>query len=583
MMEINRLSVKISGESGQGVNSIGEMVAKALKRSGFYTFGYREYPSLIKGGYASHQIDLSSSPINSSSEKADILVCLSRFSFHVYLNTLRENAHVIHMIPQLDLSEDEEKLIKKLKIKIYYVPAEDLAREAGAKSITANAAMIGALWNLLGLPLATLNSLITAQFAHKPEVIKPNLETLKKGSQANLDSSFKLKIPQNPKAKNHALLTGNHLLALGGVAAGVRAYFAYPMTPSSTILSYMAQIYHETGILVKQLDDEISVAQFALGSNFMGTRALIATSGGGFDLMTESVSMSAMTENPFVCILAQRPGPATGMPTWTSAGDLNLAVYAGHGEFTRCVIALSDAQSAYLAVQKAFDVAEKYQIPVIILTEKQIAESLFQLPDLEINLPVIKRHLVPGSDLADLKPSDRYKITRSGISPRWLPGQSESTYTANSDEHLEDGTLTEESETSLKMNQKRLNKLNTLTDELPEPELIGPENASLTFVGWGSAKNTLVDAMNVWNKENGRKKINILHYEFVYPPKTEKLLKLISKKQPLTLVENNAFGQLGSLLTKETGFIFQDKLLKYDGRPFFIEDVIDYLEKRLKV
>lgn len=578
MKDLGRLVIKIAGESGQGVNSIGEMVAKALKRSGFYTFGYREYPSLIKGGYASHQIDISSSAINSSSEKTDLMVNLSRASFHAYLPTLREGAHVIHMIPQLDLTDEDQKFIKKEKINIYYLPAEELAKEVGGKAIMANSVMVGALWRLLALPLSEIKTLIQALFKHKPEAIKPNLGCLEKGYGTILDENFKIKITPSPKAKNMALLTGNHLLALGGVAAGVRAYFAYPMTPSSSILSYMAQIYHETGILVKQLDDEISVAQFALGANFMGTRALVATSGGGYDLMTESVSLSAMTETPFVCILAQRPGPATGMPTWTSAGDLNLAVYSGHGEFPRCVIALSDGKSAYDVVQKAFDIAEKYQIPVIILTEKQIAESLFQISDLE-NIQDIKRYL--AANPSDLKSSDRYKITPSGISPRWLPGQSEATFVANSDEHLEDGSLTEESMISSEMNQKRLRKLGTLKEELPEPDLIGPEDASLTFVGWGSTKNTVNDAIAVWNRDHKEQKVNFLHFEFVYPIKVEKIKKLIDKKQPLVLIENNSFGQLGNLLAGETGFIFREKLLKSDGRPFFIEDIYRYLEGRL--
>jgi len=579
MNDINRFVIKIAGESGQGVNSIGEMVAKALKRTGFYTFGYREYPSLIKGGYAFHQIDLSSTPINSSSEKADIMLNFSRTSFHVYLPTLRENARVIHMIPKLDLTGAEEKLIKKNKYKIFYLPAEDLAKEAGGKAIMANSVMFGALWKLLGLPVPVVKSLISALFEHKPEAINPNLKSFEKGYETDLDTNFKIKITTSAKAKSQLLLTGNHLLALGGVASGVRTYFAYPMTPSSSILSYMAQIYHDTGILVKQLDDEVSVAQFALGANFMGTRALVATSGGGFDLMTESVSLSAMTETPFVCVLAQRPGPATGMPTWTSAADLNLAVYSGHGEFPRCVIAVSDAKSAILAVQKAFDIAEKYQIPVIILTDKQIAESLFQIPDPEKEIEV-KRYLVSKNMLSTLKSSDRFKITESGISPRWLPGQSEATYIANSDEHLEDGTVTEDRQSSLEMNQKRLDKLKTLTIELPEPELIGPDDASLTLVGWGSAKNTVADVIDLWNPLHKNGKINFLHYEYIYPVKTQKLIGLIEKKRPLLLIENNAFGQLGALLAKETGFIFRDKLLKFDGRPFFIEDIINYLEKR---
>ncbi len=582
MSKLDRISIKICGESGQGINSIGEVVARALKKSGFYTFGYREYPSLIKGGYASVQIDFSDHPVNASSRETDVLVCFSRVAFHAYLPMLRTGGQVIHTVQMPQLSEEEQQLVIDKKIRIAYVGAYEIAQEIGGRSIMANSVMVGALWQLTGLVFPPLEDVVRGEFSTKPDYIEPNIKCLKKGFDSNLEglSPLVINFPPDEKRKTDALLTGNHLVSLGAVACGVRAYFAYPMTPSSSILSYMADIYKETGMLVKQLDDEISVAQMAIGAMFMGTRALVATSGGGFDLMTESVTLSAMTETPFVCILAQRPGPATGLPTWTAASDLNLAVYSGHGEFTRLVIALSDSKSAYSVVQKAFDIAEKYQMPVIVLTEKQIAESLFQLDDMEGFFDV-KRHLENDDRLKTLVSTDRFKITESGISPRWLPGQADATYVGNSDEHLTDGTLTEDAQTSLAMQSKRLRKLETLLLELPEPELIGPQNAKLTFVGWGSVKNTIDDVIAIWNEQHPKKSINFLHYEYVYPVKVEKLKELIRRKQSLVLLENNAFGQLGGLLTQQTGYLFSDKLLKFDGRPFFIEDVLNYLEGRL--
>lgn len=583
MLDIKRQVIKVAGESGQGINSIGETIAKAIKNSGFYTFGYREYPSLIKGGHAFHQIDFASHPINCSSKSADILLCFSRASFHVYLPTLKSNGLVLHMLPQLELADTERQLVSEKKIKIAYLAAGDLAQEVGGKTIMANVVMIGAMWKLMGLKLEPLTEIVRSEFADKPDDIKPNIDCLKKGYEFKLNDIKTPKITFRPQVKcqNDALLTGNNLIALGAMAAGVRAYFAYPMTPSSSILSYMANTYHETDMLVKQIDDEISVAQMAIGAMFMGTRALVATSGGGYDLMTESVSLAGMTETPFVCILAQRPGPSTGLPTWTSASDLNLALYAGHGEFPRCVIALSDSKSAYTVIQNAFNLAEKYQIPVIVLTDKQIAESLFQVEKLADDIP-IKRHLVKGRKLTTLEPADRYKVTRNGISPRWLPGESKTTFVANSDEHFADGSVTDDAEIALEMYSKRLRKLETLRDELPEPVLVGPQKSVLTFVSWGSVKNTISDVIDLWNKAHPKKSINLLHYEYIYPVKISKLLDLISSAQPLVLLENNAFGQLGALLTSHTRYHFSDKLLKFDGRPFFIEELIEYLEKKLK-
>jgi 2-oxoglutarate ferredoxin oxidoreductase subunit alpha len=245
------------------------------------------------------------------------------------------------------------------------------------------------------------------------------------------------------------------------------------------------------------------------------------------------------------------------------------------------VIAISDPQSAYLVIQNAFNLAEKYQIPVIVLTEKQIAESLFQVTDLPES-PKIERYLVSGGKLPEISVNDRYKLTKTGISPRWLPGQADAPFAANSDEHTSDGSVTEDGEIAREMYVKRLLKLETLSGEIPEPKLIGPADAVLTLVLWGSVKNTVSDVMGLWNKEHPQKSINFLHYEYVYPVRTGRLKDLIAQNRKMVLLENNAFGQLGALLTIETGYQFEDKLLKFDGRPFFIEELIDYLLEKLE-
>lgn len=584
MIDLRRYTIKIGGESGQGVNSVGEMVAKSLKESGLYTFGYREYPSLIKGGYAAHQIDLSDQPLASPSAATNILVCMSRVSVHAYLPTLRPGGMLLHSVTQLSFSPAEQQLIADKQLAVAYLPAYQLAFEVGGKAIMANTVLVGALWRLLGLDLEPVKQVIRREFADKPDVIEPNLACLQRGFEEQVPELQPVQLPFTlvPVREADALMSGNHVLSLGAVAAGVRAYYAYPMTPSSSILSYLASIYHQTGMLVKQVEDEISVAQMAIGSMFMGTRALVGTSGGGFDLMTESVSLSGMTETPFVCILGQRPGPATGLPTWTAASDLNLAVYAGHGEYARCVVAVSDIASCYIEIQKAFNIAEKYQIPVILLTDKEIAESLFQFDVLPGDVP-IERHLVPEAECDQLQASDRYKITPSGISPRWLPGQADAPFDANSDEHLPDGSLTEEAEPTKAMYDKRLRKLETLAAELPEPELLGPELAVLTLVGWGSVRNSVMDALTIWNQANPQAQINYLHYTYVYPLKTARLQELVGRAQPLLLIENNAMAQLGGLITQHTGYQFSETFLKYDGRPFFIEEMIEFLERRLHV
>ena len=572
----NRFVVKAVGESGQGVNSIGEVLAKALKDSGLYIFGYREYPSLIRGGYASYQIDIADQEIKSSSGECDVLMCLSRISFRKYLNTVRENGSVIHSVFKLTFTPEEAAFIENKKINVEYIPAQDIAVDLGGKRIMSNTIMLGAIWQILGLGVEILEENIKQIFAKKPDVIDVNLKCLNSGYNYDLSklNKAKLALRDQENFKDDLLMSGNHAISLGAIAAGVRVFYAYPMTPSSSILSYLSSVYHETGMIVKQIEDEISVANMAIGSMHMGARTMIATSGGGFDLMTEAVSLAGITETPFVCVLAQRPGPGTGLPTWSSASDLNIAVYAGHGEYAKCVVAAHDVMSSYSVTQQAFSIAEKYQIPVIILTEKQIAESIFQVDKMPQDVP-IERHIVEGKDLEQITPQDRYKITETGVSPRWLPGSCDAVFDANGDEHLPDGSLTEDPVPSKEMYEKRIRKEEYLLKDLPEPEVFGSEDPDISFVGWGSVKNTMLDLIDAGATT---KRIAYMHYEYVYPVKTVAFENFAKNAKKLVLIENNAMGQLGNLITSKTGVLFKNRLLKFDGRPFFLEDVIEYIE-----
>jgi len=575
-----RLTIKVSGASGQGINSVGEVIAKSLKEAGFYTFGYREYPSLIKGGYSSHQVDFSDQPLLAPSEKCDIMITLGRAALHQYLPSLDTNGILIHCLPHLNFNAAEQKFITDNNINIIEVPAQEIAVKVGGLAVMTNVVLVGMLWQMLGIELAPIEEIIRKEFAKKPKVIDANIACLQAGytNAEPVLPKVSISFVPNIALVNDALISGNEAIGLGAITAGVRAYFAYPMTPSSSLLSYLSNVYHESGMLVKQLEDEISVAQATIGAMFMGTRALTGTAGGGFDLMAETVSLSGMTETPFVCIIAQRPGPATGLPTWTSAADLNIAVYSGHGEYTRLVIAASDIETCYTMIQHAFNYAEEFQIPVLVLTEKQIAESLFQVADLPPAVP-IQRHLLSNEEAQKVTPHDRFKITESGISARWLPGQSPATYNGNSDEHLEDGSLTEEAATSKAMYDKRIRKEKLLLDKLPQPTLLGFEAAATVFVGWGSVKNTVIDCMIEWNKHNPQAQIAYLHYDYVWPLKTDAFNELVQQQKRLILIEQNAYGQLGNLITQSTGYLFKEKILKYDGRPFFVEEVWAELEK----
>jgi len=587
MINKNRFTIKIGGESGQGINSIGEILAKALKNAGYKVFAYREYPSLIRGGCASYQIDLSDNAINSSSENCDLLVCLSRVSVYKYLWSVNKNGGIIHILPKVVFSDvlkkdslrsdiSEKDFFEKNNITVEHIDANSIAKEIGGSSIFANIILAGLIWKLIKQEEAILKKQVTKQFAKKEDLIDENIKSLSAGY--NLETSlpeFSLSFRKVNDWEQSLIISGNEGMALGAIAGGTRAYYAYPMTPATSILANMAKFQHESKTLIKQAEDEITAVQMAIGSMYMGTRALVATSGGGFDLMTESISLSGMTETPLVLILAQRAGPATGLPTWTGAADLNIALYAGHGEYPRCVLAASDVKSAFSLIQHALNIAEEYQMPVIILTEKQIAESLYNIKKLPKPIE-IKRGLVSQERLEKLESKDRFRFTKSGVSPRWLPGVPQKTYIANSDEHTTEGKMTEEADETTKMIDKRMRKLNTLLEHLPDPKLIGEENVDTIFIGWGSVNGTMEDVVAILEKE-GSHKIAYLHYDYIYPLKTELLLKIQKSKKRIILIENNMTGQLGQLITRETGYVFKEKLLKYNGRPFFIEDVLNYL------
>jgi 2-oxoglutarate/2-oxoacid ferredoxin oxidoreductase subunit alpha len=573
---MSRFTVKIAGESGQGINSTGDIVAKALKQSGYHVLGYREYPSLIKGGNASYQIEISDENIQAPWSTCSVLMCVSRAAVHEYLPTLANEGVLVHNLPRMQFSEDETKDIQRRQLQVHFVDTNVIASAASAGALQSNVICAGLLWAVLGLNSESLVAEVEKQFSHKPEFVEMNKKCTLAGYEYQWPSGkpqTDFRVNVDPNWKNSYYIKGNEALSLGAVTAGARAFYGYPMTPSSPILTYLAETAKQTGMLVKQAEDEITAAQMATGSMFAGTRAFTATSGGGFDLMTETVSLSGMTETPLMIVLGQRPGPATGMPTWTAAGDLELAIYAGHGEFPRCVIAASDIKSVYELTQEAFNLAESYQIPVILLTDKYLAETDFNVAALGDEVK-IRRGILSDEEL-DQKRHDvhRYQVTETGVSLRWLPGQSPATYVGNSDEHDKDGNVVEDAALSAQMQAKRMRKLLTLKQNIPEPELIGDYRAKQVLVTWGTTKCAVADAFAEMSGAQ-REKWQWLHYEYIFPLRTTKLDALAKNGKTFVLLENNATGQFGKLVTQQTGIQFAQKHLKYDGRPFWADEVL---------
>ena len=563
-----RFSIKFAGQSGQGINTLGEILAKGIKNCGYNIFASREYPSIIKGGYASYQIDFSDEELLASSKYSHILASLAQEALHKYSTLVNPNGIIIHSLSDFQFSNEEKKYIEENKIKVIHMDTKQIAQENKAPEIMANVVLLGYIWKLLDLDIKVLEKLIKKIFSKKNIDMEAEIRCLMAGYNMDKPKDFdidKSKLKSKRNWSKSKVLTGNHAIGLGAISAGCRAYYGYPMTPSTAILEVLGDTYKETGILVKQAESEITAAQLVMGSMYMGTRAFTATSGGGFDLMTETISCAGMTETPFVVVLGQRSGSGTGVPTWTGSGDLNVALNSGHGEFPRCVLATSDAKDAYELIQRAFNIAEEYQLPVIVLTEKQNAESMFNVSELGKAIK-IERGLRNGKC--------RYEITGNGISPRWLPKKDRPTYLVNSDEHTEDGISTEEPEAITKMTEKRMQKLLTLRNELPEPIYFGPKDADPVFVGMGTTKNAVLDAMKETNL-----KIGYLQFQYIYPLKFEMILKIYEEGSRVVLIENNQTGEFGNLVKKECNFEFPEKLLKFDSRPFFVDDILDFLKQ----
>jgi 2-oxoglutarate ferredoxin oxidoreductase subunit alpha len=572
---MKRVSLKVTGAQGQGVNSVGEICATGLKRGGYCVFGYREYMSLIKGGHSSYQLDISQKQIGSSETLVDILICFNHHGLERNIRDVKPGGIVLHQTLQWKFPAEDDAWVKQKKISVVYLPIEDLLKEISAPPILANVFITSVVWSMLKQDPEILKNLVREQFGHKGEkVLALNFRCIDEGVRfRETHAQYAAVALPEPDArwKDCMLLTGSQAIGLGAIHAGCRMYVGYPMTPSSPLLSFIGDMQNRTGMVIKQAEDEITAAQMMSGAMFMGTRAMTATSGGGFDLMTETLSLNGIIENPSVFGLAMRPGPATGLPTWTAQGDLLLAVFGGHGEFARCVLSASDSQDAFDLMPVAFNIAEKYQISVVVLFDKQIAEALYTQPLYDQKKATIDRgHISDAAKLKKLRGTDRYdSAAKDGISPRWLPGSVAATYVGQGDEHSADGSVDETAQNAIEQMDKRMRKHDALKAAFPEPQLYGAKKPQTLLIGWGSTKGPMMDLLSQPEYE----KVGYLHYTHMWPLKTERFVALAKQAKTVVLVEGNKQGQLGMLLQQEACIPLPNRVLKYDGRPFFVDEL----------
>lgn len=578
MKNKNNLTWKIGGEAGFGIKSAGMMFGKIFMRTGYEVFDYTEYPSLIRGGHNTYQLVIDTKPVNSVFKQIDILVALNQ-------NTIKENFSELNNGGALIYDSDKVKIISaKLKQAGVWgigIPLTTIAKQAG-NDLMRNVVSIGATLSLVGQNLAVANKVVRENFSKKgKKIVEDNIKALKSGYdfvKDNFKEEFMCQLP-TLEVKDNIFITANEALALGALAGGLNFYAAYPMTPSSSILHYLAQVAEKTGIVVKHAEDEISVVNMALGASHVGARAMIATSGGGFSLMTETLGLIGLTETPLVMINVQRGGPATGLPTWTEQADLQFVRHAAQGDFPRIVMAPGDAGEAYQMGHQALNWADIYQLPVIILSDKLIGEGNTTVKSFSNQGVKINRgKLLTQVQLNKIKDYQRYRVTPDGISPRSLPGMNNGLFIANSDEHDGYGFSEESSQNRIDQVNKRARKLDSFKKVMPRPLVYGNPKAKKTVVFWGSNKGVILDAY-VALPDKIKSKIRILQYQYLWPFDGDFTKRILNSSKKILLVENNPNGQLGNLIAQETGIIIQDKLLKYDGRPFFREEITKALKQ----
>jgi 2-oxoglutarate/2-oxoacid ferredoxin oxidoreductase subunit alpha len=541
------LNVVIAGAAGEGIQTVGEILAKTLAVQGYAVFTWKEYESRIRGGQNSYSIRVSEEPNNAPLHYADILLAMNEGAVKKYKGFLKEKGVLIAQ------SEAKEGAMG--------IPFDKIAKEEVGEEIYANTVAVGALTSVLGVDLQTLKGVLEGIFSEKGEaVLEANYKAAEIGfERAAHDCGDMCPWTLPPRTARHLFISGNETIPIAAAFAGCRFISAYPMSPSTEIITFLAKEQDRLGVFAEQAEDEIGAINMALGASYAGTRAMTATSGGGFALMVEGISLAGMTETPLVIVLAQRPGPATGLPTRTAQGDLLFAIYAGHGEFPKLVLAPADAKDAFHKTVRAFNLADKYQIPVILLTDQFLADAHYSYLEFENFDTRPVRHLADPSAIAEYR---RYQLTSDGISPRLYPGQSQHLVCADSDEHDEHGHITEDlAETVQAMVEKRLAKFKGLKSEVKPPEEVYSEDVDVILVGWGSSRSAILEGIRLLRQDDVR--AGMIHFTELWP-----LPKYRFPEGPsLWTVESNATGQLGRLLRSEFELSFEGTIHRYDGLP----------------
>ena len=583
----NELTIRIGGAAGDGVESSSAGFCKALARGGLHVFGLPDYYSRIRGGHNFYSIRVSNGPLLSHTEPVHLLLALTEETIPRHQDKLVPGGAVVYDSNQVSAEQSPRENVSYLGLRL-----SDMAKEKAGTVLARNTVALGVAAGMTGFDLEPLEGVIRENFARKGQaVVDGNLAAIEAGYQEGQKraADFPFKLERIPDAPPRMVVNGTQAFSLGALAGGCRFVAGYPMTPGSPVLHWMAAHAARYGVVTKHTEDEIAAINMAIGAAHMGARALVPTSGGGFALMVEALGLAGMTETPVVIYNAQRPGPSTGLPTRQEQADLLFMLHASQGEFPRFLLAPGTHKECFEAGWRAFNLAEKYQTPALVLSDHYLAVAVrtLELDGFDFDAVEIDRGALLGEAELDALEGEylRYRLTdpatgletSSGISPRAVPGHRQAVYVAAGNEHDESGAITEEAEMRIAQVDKRQRKLIGMADEMSGPHRYGPQKAELTFVSWGSTYGPLreaVDRLNAGQVDGA----NLVHFVDLWPFPAQAATAALESARRLIGVEGNATGQLATLIRANTGRAMDDMILKYDGRAFTPEHILARVE-----
>ena len=562
------VSIKIGGGAGQGIQTVGLLMTAVCQKVGLHVMGINDFESRIRGGHSFFQLRISDQPICAAHHTIHLLICLDQKTYDLHQHELDPDG--------LILAESEMNISKPGVLPLAFT---DMAKKAGSLA-TANTVAASACLALFGAPFELFDQAVSQLFKEKSkELIDKNRKAAKMGFMAVQNQPFKWAFDWNTGKTPLGLIEGAQAIALGALAGDCRFAAFYPMSPATDIMVHLSKLSDHFPLVVEQAEDEIAAINMIIGAAFAGTRSLTATSGGGFCLMTEGLGLAGMTETPIVIVNAQRPGPATGLPTRTAQGDLLFVISASQDEFPRFVFAPGTPEEAYNTTARALELSEKYQVPAIILSDHYFISSVFTVDVSSLTAPPeVKRYIANKKDMNDPEKYKRYEITFTGISPRALPCMGKSLVRASGNEHQQDGHLSEEISIRNQMVDKRKTKVGSMEKEIQRPHVFCPE-ADFLLVGWGSTRGIIEEAVHYLRQEGID--VGCVHLCDMWPFPTHAIKTILIDKK-FFMVEQNSTAQCGQLIHLQTGLSYSAAILKYDGRPFLPMEICEDFKKKYK-